>query len=192
MRAVLATLVTGVVVLAVPGQAAAKRMERDDPVGDVYRLGTAGGTRMSGTLENTDATRVVIDHRLSGLLTSVKYDSVSGSGFEEIYLEEYIRTSYGGSFHVFVRLDNHLRHATMQLRDLVKEAPVSCPGARASVNRDAQRVRWVLPRACLGNPKLLQVRGWAGSVTENVVRYGDDLLSDDRPGHRWTRQLWVD
>jgi hypothetical protein len=187
MRAVLAALVTGVVVLAVPGQAAAKRMDRDDPVGDVYRLGTAGGT-----LDNTDATRVVIDHRLTGLLTSVKYDSVSGSGFEEIYLEEYIRTSYGGSFHVFVRLDHHLRHATLLLQDLVKATPVSCPGARASVNHDAQRVRWVLPRACLGKPKLLQVRGWAGSVTENVVRFGDDLLSDDRPGHRWTRQLWAD
>ena len=177
-------------VLAVGSPAHAQRMERDDPVGDVFRMGEAGGTRMSGTLENTDATRVVLDHRRTRFVTSVTYDSVSGAGFEEIFLGEEVRTSAGDRFHVFVRLDYHLRHATLSLYAVPGNGyEVPCSAVSATVDRDQRRVRWVIPTSCLGSPAWLQVRAYAGSVTENVVEFADNLLTEGTPGGRWSPRL---
>jgi hypothetical protein len=129
----------------------------------------------------------VVDHRQARLVTSVTYDSVSTAGFEESYLVEEVRTSSGGVFRIEVRLDYPLRNATLDLSGDV--GLVTCPKARATVDREAKRVRWAVPRACLGNPAWVRVRGAARSTDENTVEFGDDLLSKGDPQRRWSPKL---
>jgi hypothetical protein len=184
-----ATLVFGV---GIAGPAQGEDLRRQDPLGDVVREGPAKGTSAFKSLDNTDVRRFIVKHRRSRVVTLVKYESMSASGFEEIYLRQRIRTSHNTEFLVSVDVGQTLHSATLRIADADTFETVACPDGRASVDRHARRVRWVVPRACLDSPAWFRTLGSSGSVTEDEVRFADDFLTAKAPNERWSRRLHAD
>jgi hypothetical protein len=170
--------------LAVASPASADQLADNDPKGDVYVPGDSPESQNpdpKGPKANTDVRRSVVRHDAGAVVLKVRYSDLVRKRSDLVEYHLRLRVPGTQVFDVRLRAFGDLGQGSVAItKNGVKN--VRCAAASAFFAPRTERLRAVVPRACLGKPRWVRPSAQTYSIAENGISDFYDIAIPESTG----------
>jgi hypothetical protein len=189
-RAALVALAAGGLLVATAGAASAETLTVTDHVGDTWKdTVNADGTETytpAGSALNTDLKRTVVRHTATRVVIRATYAELKKSGPKFLFGAD-LRTNEG--LRRSVTVDTMSGTGSKAKMTKLNGQPVTCAGIRHSIDWTANQVTVSFPRACVSQPRWIQVRDGAVSMTDTDFFVDNGANTTHQEPTQWSARI---